>query len=290
MNKKKSKFSSSIDAVMKFKHLCRISMNYILSALTIFAVVVFAARLPELHSRLLRSSVGDRVYMIRNDEFSGGGTGFAIKAPSGRSYILTNDHVCGVSKDGLTVLVSSEDDVDMRRKIIAHDGNSDLCLIEGLPDVEGLEVAYTLPTVGDEYYVIGHPLLQPMHVSKGEITGSEDVSIPVGPMAIINPRTNLEEPISPQEGGISAEQCSLNKYSQQLVDMDLLVMVLKVKFCILTVKEAYSTAITIFPGNSGSPLVNFWGNVVGVAFAGNNETNWGMMVSLHDVKEFLKKY
>ena len=260
-------------------------------ALTVTAIVVLSVavlKLPEIHNKYLRASVGSKVYMIRDSYRSGGGTGFAVKAPSGQSYILTNDHVCEVSSDGQTVLVTG-DEGSMRRRIVAHDENSDLCLIEGLPGVEGLKVASSGPHLGDVVSIIGHPRLMPKHVSQGEVTGAEDVSILMGPISVINPRTGQEEQIDPREGGITPEQCSMNKHSQEIVPIDMLFFVIKVKFCVMTVQKAYITAITIHPGNSGSPMVNFWGNVIGVAFASDG-TNWGRVVSLDDVKAFLTNY
>jgi S1-C subfamily serine protease len=226
--------------------------------------------------------------MIRDNYNSGGGTGFAVTAPSGQNYILTNDHVCGVSKDGETVLVTGED-VSLRRRIIAHDENSDLCLVEGVPGVKGISVANSGPGVGDTLYVVGHPHLMPRHVSSGEITGKEDVQILMAPISYEDPDTGEEVQISPRQGGWTAAQCSMPKYSVQSVDIDLLFLTLKVKFCVLTVKDAYTTGITIFPGNSGSPMVNFWGNLEGVAFAGD-DTNWGRMVPIQDIKAFLKNF
>jgi S1-C subfamily serine protease len=264
------------------------AVEYAITLTVICALCLGILKLPEMHNKYLRSSVGNKVYMIRDSNESGGGTGFAVKAPSGQSYILTNDHVCEVSSDGLTVLVTG-DEGSMRRRIIAHDENSDLCLIEGLPGVEGLSVASFGPSLGDTLNVVGHPLLMPKHVSSGELTGASDVSIPLGPISVINPRTGKEEFISPEEGGVDPKQCTMNKHSQEMVDFDMFFFVLKVKFCVMTVKDAYSTAVTIHPGNSGSPVVNFWGNVVGVAFA-SNKTNWGRMVPIQDVKSFIKNY
>ena len=259
------------------------------TTLVLLTVMAFGAlKLPEVHNKYLRYNVGKKVYMIRDSEHSGGGTGFAVQAPSGQTYILTNDHVCEVSSDGLTVLVSG-DEGSMRRRIVSHDGNSDLCLIEGMPGITGLEMANSAPAQGDNMYVIGHPRLMPLHVSEGEITGSEDVSILMGPISIINPETDEEELINPSQGGIAPAQCMAKKNSQQVVDVDLMFFVLKVKFCVMTVKNAYATAITIHPGNSGSPMVNYLGNVEGVAFA-SNSTNWGRIVPLQDIKAFLKNY
>ena len=49
---------------------------------------LLASRVSEIHSLYLRGKVGSRVYMIKADPKSGGGTGFQIKAPSGTNYIM----------------------------------------------------------------------------------------------------------------------------------------------------------------------------------------------------------
>jgi S1-C subfamily serine protease len=105
------------------------------------SLLYMAVRAPELHGYWLRSSVGSKVYTIKDNPKSGGGTGFAIQAPSGASYILTNDHVCNVSKDKQTVLVQNESGLNMRRRILARADFTDLCLIEGIPGVEGLKLS-----------------------------------------------------------------------------------------------------------------------------------------------------
>ena len=89
------------------KKLVKYTVNLIVLLAVIGTTVYIAARAPELHGQWLRHSVGSKVYTIKDTVVSGGGTGFAIQAPSGASYILTNDHVCRVSTDKQTVLVQN---------------------------------------------------------------------------------------------------------------------------------------------------------------------------------------
>ena len=56
------------------------------------------------------------------------------------------------------------------------------------------------------------------------------------------------------------------------------------------VKERTQTFLSAFGGNSGSPVVNVWGNVVGIIFAASTETNWGILIDLFEIQNFLKKY
>ena len=290
MKRLKDKMSGAGSRLMRGgRKTLELAVEYVMT-LAMFAIVGLAVlKAPEIQNAWYHVSVGSKVYMIRDSVRTGGGTGFAVKAPSGESYILTNDHVCEVSRDGRTVLVTGPDGQSMRRNIIAHDENSDLCLIEAMPGVEGLDIAWNTPTPGDIIRVVGHPRLMPTHVSTGEMTGQQTIKVDLGPISVVNPKTGAIEQIDPEEGGVLPEQCMLPKHSQEDVELDYMFFKLKVKFCVLTVENAYTTSVVIHPGNSGSPVINFWGNVVGVVFAADG-TNWGRMVPLHDVKRFLSHY
>jgi S1-C subfamily serine protease len=230
---------------------------------------------PQVHRSYLRSEVGSKVYVVRGSyDGRGGGTGFAVKAPSGKSYVVTNDHVCAASKDKITMFVHDDTGVGIPRQILERSVYSDLCILEGMPGVEGLDVSYA-PSPGDELYVVGHPRLMPITVAHGEMIGKETVSIPIG---IVSDELKCDEPKNVKLPLITIifGQPVGPEYDGPMV-------------CLEKIKDAYLTNVVIQPGNSGSPVVDAFGNVVAVVFAGDS-LGWGVMVSNIDLRVFLALY
>lgn len=230
---------------------------------------------PQVHRSYLRSEVGSKVYVVRGSyDGRGGGTGFAVKAPSGKSYIVTNDHVCAASQDKSTMFVHDDSGLGIPRQILERSVYSDLCILEGMPGVEGLTVSYA-PSPGDELYVVGHPRLMPLTVSHGEMIGQQTVSIPIGMVSEelkCDQPKNVMLPLPTLIFGVAPDPL----YSGPMV-------------CLERIKDAYLTNVIIQPGNSGSPVVDALGNVVAVVFAGDG-LGWGVMVSNIDLRIFLALY
>jgi S1-C subfamily serine protease len=258
----------------------------IVSLLLIFGSAGFLViKAPEIHRTFLRMKVGSKVYMIKAGPDTGGGTGFAVKAASGQSYIVTNSHVCdGVSemrKDG-KVLVADDSGRGMLRGIIEVSDRSDLCIIEGLPGVEGLSLG-NMPGLGQEIYAVGHPLLNPLSIAQGEVTGRSDVKI-------FDHLMHSEDEAVNEMLGASDKKCDLPKNEIVEQEVDLLFFKAKLKLCLVVTKGAYSTAMRVYPGNSGSPAVDSLGRVIGVVFATQQMTYFGSVVSLEDLQELLSQY
>lgn len=55
-------------------------------------------------------------------------------------------------------------------------------------------------------------------------------------------------------------------------------------------EESVDTNLVIYPGASGSPVLNVYGNVVGVIFAGDKRSWWGYYVPLKQLKDLLRPY
>lgn len=219
---------------------------------------------PEIHRSLIRKYVGDKVVMIKKGR--SGGTGFYVEAPSGLSYILTNRHVCDLSKDGYLDVISFGKWERKARQIIKVHDQHDLCLVDGGLQRSGLDLSSNV-RIGEEIGLVGHPKLQPLTVSRGELIGYRYIQIVT--KYNVKPSECLYGKIKKVEGGFAA--------------------LLGIKnYCIETL---YSGQITAYSrgGSSGSPVVNFYGNLVGVLFAGNRTDQFeSFIVPLTEIKEFLQ--
>jgi S1-C subfamily serine protease len=249
-------------------------------------VLVLVTKAPEFHSLLIREKVGSRVFLLAS-ESGGSGTGFALKAKSGLTYIVTNDHVCASSHDGYNILVKNNKGAYIPRRIIAKSQKSDLCLVESLPNVEGLELG-SRPSVGQIIGAVGHPKGYDKTLSRGEIIMQRDVSILKGPMYMISPLGEFS-PIPKEQGGVSEKECRAVKNKKIKLSQQVFIFKIEMIFCEEKVNKAYFTNMIVQPGSSGSPLINFWGNVIGVVFS-VDQANWSQAVSYEDLEDFISQY
>lgn len=260
-----------------------------LSFAIVLSFLYLASRAPEIHGLFLRMKVGEKVYRVLGGSNSGGGTGFSIKAKSGISYIVTNAHVCELSEDGQNVLIISDSGRYLRRRILQISDHSDLCLIEGIPGVEGLSMG-SEPRIGDVVTSVGHPSSMPITLSKGEIIGTSTIKIPVGIIIDQNdPESNTVKFFIREARFLSPEMCTKPKHEVTVQTVNLIFLYVRLVTCLEVTVGAYKTNILIRPGNSGSPVVDFWGNVVGIVFASDNY-NWGSVVSYRDLEKFLSNF
>jgi hypothetical protein len=137
----------------------------------------------------------------------------------------------------------------------------DLCLLEGIPGTRGLELA---EMESKSINVVGHPRLGPLTPSSGFLLAQDEIRIP-------------DESIPTQE--------ACNGPRMEWREVDTLFGPMGV--CFLKF-HAWLTSAIIHPGSSGSPVFNVEGRVQNVVFAGSPSTNYGVVIPLDQLREYLE--
>ncbi len=203
-----------------------------------------------------------KVVMLRGVR-GGGCSGEQIRAPSGTMYILSAGHCAGLADPQGNIKVISEDGRELKRRIIAEDPNSDLLLIEGLPNLSGLNIADSVKAP-DHVRTFTHGRLLPTHKTEGNLIGKERIQVP------INYITNEEEETA-------CLRSSKNKILESFLG----------KVCALS-KDSMAMTASITPGSSGGAVVNDSGELIGVASA--SDGYFGYIVMLEDIHAFVNSY
>ncbi len=240
------------------KVLLSFSVGFI-RGLALLAVLGFMmVKAPQYHADYIRNKVGSQVFMITNKAGNSGGTGFEVRAKSGKVFTLTNSHVCGLQNEKGIVWASSATMRKIPLHVIEKSDITDLCLLTPVGASKGLELADSVE-IGEQIGLVGHPRLMPITLSKGELIGYAQVEVLAEQM-----------PCEKEGGMYHTVNTSWGPVCLEII-------------------KAGLTNVPALGGNSGSPVVNINGNVVAVLFAGS-DANWGVVVSLADIRDFLGAY
>lgn len=235
-------------------------------SIALTATIIYGAIIsPEIHNHYLRYEVGESVVQVLSMSSNGGGTGFAVKGKSGKQYIMTNRHVCEVQAIGV-IRIKVGKASPIYRKVVYMDNVHDLCLIEGVEGLAPLTIGSDLDK-GDFLYVVGHPGLRELTTSQGEYIGNKSIEL----IYDVNKR----------------EDCPGKIYELNILQQ----FMFGREFVCTREYDALSTTAVIYGGNSGSPVVNRYGNLIGVAFAGSTEQERdNFIVPLVYVTNILNKF
>jgi hypothetical protein len=203
------------------------------------------------------------VKMLNPDNEDSGGTGFAVRAPSGKLYTVTNAHVCRITDKSF--LLASRGEIRLRLQIIEIMEDADLCILQGIPFMKGLKVADGIGLF-DGVYVVGHPRLQPISMGAGWVRTRVYV-----PIAYCNSKkTKAHVQVAPDK----------RKGAKALMDFE--------EDCVKEM-DSIMTNNDSQPGNSGSAVLNDRGEVAGVLFAGDGNGT-SLIVPLDYLHSLLSAY
>lgn len=224
------------------------------------------------HGDYIINTVGSQIVkLVKPTNHQTGGTGFAIQAQSGRVYTLTNNHVCRLNDEGVMHAEIPGTTRFYELRILERASFTDLCVLEAMPGYSGVPLADNA-SLGEEVGVVGHPYLYPLTLSIGRLIANQTIQVVI---EINGSRANCE--------GEGFQYLDRTQLPPMVVNFGIGAI------CIRSVRSIF-TNIVIYPGNSGSPAVNFWGNVTGVAFAGDDRTNYAFLIPLRDIKRLLSIY
>jgi S1-C subfamily serine protease len=222
------------------------------------ALVLAFADTPLSEQQIYNDTRAETFRILSPRSLRSGGTGFAVKAPSGNVYTLTNAHVCQLAENG--VMVAEREGALYATSVINVSATTDLCLLNQVKPSEGLELGDSA-SLHERLYIVGHPYLNPITISAGytHATGSPLINYCMSMFGNFLPSVMGEFDYVPNSN------------------------------CIKAVRSVFATAAAAAPGNSGSPALDAFGKVVGVLFAGTG-TGESLIVPLEDIRDFLAAY
>ena len=232
-------------------------MKRILKVLSLLALGVTTAIVaPTVHENYVFNKY-DSIVKVSFPK-KGSGTGFIVKRGKYK-YVLTNRHVCLIN-GGKDMVVTDYKGNDYVSKVLVASKHYDLCIMSAPQKLPALGFANN-SSYGDTSYVLGHPLGLPISLEKGKI----------------QERTVIELAIS----------CKL-KHDKKVSLPPIYKIIYGIGELCIKNFDAIRTNAIIHPGNSGSPILNIFGRIQGVAFAGSTRAeNVGYIIPLDIVKKFL---
>lgn len=200
------------------------------------------------------------------DPKKGSCSGTQVEAPSGKKYILTAAHCIDLANDGV-MAVETEDSGSYFSKVIEEDGDSDLLLLEGVPDgIPAVKIANDIHRFTElTSFTHGHGY--PTYSTEGAFVGEDTIQF-----------------IQYQIDG-EKDKARCNKKKNKLDQINFF-GIIQIDVCTVSVVESVTTVPAV-PGSSGGLVTNSDGELVGVVSTGG--MGFTNLVTLKDIHHFLEK-
>lgn len=233
----------------------KLLIPYILGLL---GIVMIANSLISYHMKTTDAYIRNRVVQLEGNNY--GCTGIEVKAPSGRTYILTAGHCMAlVDKETGEVDAITEKGNHYTVNVIIGDIEHDLLLLTSANSLS-IDVADKVYE-HQKVHTLTHGNRFPTYRTDGEMLEEREVHI------------HGEYILSKED----MDKCNTSYASPAFDGRGL--------YCAIKMTMHIASAYVI-PGSSGGPLLDSSGRLVGIVSCTYND--FGGFVPLHDIKQFLK--
>ncbi len=188
----------------------------------------------------------------------GGGTAFLVKGKSGKAVLMSNWHVCLGAVDGRMVAVK-QGEFEILVKVLELDAEHDLCVLTKVPG-PALEVGEEVEPFA-AIYTMGHPFLNPLTPSQGFYVQEVKDTILMPAKEDMSCLEGFTQIFIPPFFSACAKEYDLGQ-----------------------------TTVPAYPGNSGSPMVDKQGLLIGVLNSTDGRSNHAGFIPLRFVKRLLERF
>lgn len=192
-------------------------------------------------------------------------SGVQVHAPTGKDYILSAAHCSVLQEDGM-ILVRTDDSRFIPRRVLEISPVTDLMLLEGMPDLNGISVANDYE-IGQHLRSFTHGAAFDTYKTEGELIQEKMIDILVNWIS-----SKADE-----------DACNLPKYKILKINT----IFGEIQACALHLNMYVSTT-KVVPGSSGGGIFDDRGKLVAIVSGG--DATFGVFVTLADIQMFLSAY
>lgn len=230
----------------------------------IFALIIGLIILNSCHSseQYIRSRV------VKLTGVHGSCSGTQVRAPSGVDYILTAGHCSPIADKNGYINAVLDGKRPIPRRILEESSDTDLMLLEGMPNLPGVDISTIEPKQGDILKSFTHGQGMPTYKTSAELV-ELDVVVQIPERAI-------------SEGDEAS--CSGKKH----LIAEITSFFFTIKVCVLQITAYVTLDPGIQPGSSGGGVFN--GNGELVATVTGSDGHFAVLVTRSDIVKFLDSY
>ena len=192
-------------------------------------------------------------------------------------YVLTAAHCLDLADPDGNIVAIDYSGKEQILKVVVESPFTDLLLLSPFKGLGGLDIA-NKSYIFDKIRVFGYPHNHQLAKSEGEL------------LELVNggflKSIKEKKDVSDLKSFCNTD---MPKFKLRETKLEVFGHIFELLLCVTEMPYQVHTAHT-YPGNSGGPIVNVWGSLVGVVSAGDKDFAFNYSIPLEDILAFLNTY